>query len=88
MYGKSSEKLTALTFSCTDSAVTFLSGKGGILETHKLFGGMNKSVFLRLAFVLALKNPPTKTQFLEALKYSTNAVTFDSFCKQFKGGKN
>jgi len=88
MYGKSTEKLTALSFSCTDSAVTFLSGKGGILETHKLFGGMNKSVFLRLAFVHALKNPPTRAQLLEALKFTSNPVAFDFFCKQFKGGKN
>ena len=92
MVGNNIQKLTALTFSCSSNAVEFLSGKGGILESHQLFGGMTKSIFLRLALIHTLKNPPTKAQLLDILKYTNTTVAFDSFCNEgtilaFNGGK-
>ena len=86
MYGKNTEKLTALSFSCNENAIEFLSGKKGILKNHRLFGGLDKSEFLRFAFVYTLNNLPTEKQLFELLKFCKNPTVFDSFCKNFKGG--
>jgi len=91
MYGNNSENQTALSFAVSESTVDFLSSKGGILDAHKLFGGMTKSVFLRIAVAHALSNPPTKEQLFDLLKCSKNTETFAKFCKSYKsnkGGKN
>jgi len=82
------EKLTALSTSCNTNAIDMLSGERGILSTHKLFEGIGKSQFIKLAICHTLKHPPTKDQMLQLLKFSKNADSFDLFLSSVKGGNH